>query len=156
MYREMRRKKNQLPDEKAYELLNIAQWGVLSLCDGNGLPYGVPLSHALVGNTLVFHCAMEGQKLDFIGENINGCYTAVASAEVLRSHGSIKYESVMAFGPMRIVHDPAQRLAGFDAINAKYTETYELGRSFVEKWGANAALIAMDIERITAKGNKED
>jgi uncharacterized protein len=155
MYQEMRRKNRQRSEEDAYEYLNRAQWGVLCLC-ADGLPYGVPVNHAIAGKTIYIHCAREGQKLEFIRANPKGCFTAVPSMEVLRSEGSAKYESVMAFGPLRIVEEPTERLAGFDAINAKYTESFDLGRSFVEKWGAKTALVALDIERITAKSSEKE
>jgi nitroimidazol reductase NimA-like FMN-containing flavoprotein (pyridoxamine 5'-phosphate oxidase superfamily) len=155
MYQEMRRKQNQASEAEAYEFLDRAEWGVLSLA-ANGLPYGVPMSHAISGKTIYFHCALEGQKLDFIRANPVGWYTAVASAQCLRDRGAVRYESVMAYGPLRIVQDEAERLKGFNAINAKFTESEELGRSFIEKWGKDAAVVALDIERITAKGNRKE
>jgi nitroimidazol reductase NimA-like FMN-containing flavoprotein (pyridoxamine 5'-phosphate oxidase superfamily) len=150
MYKEMRKKNRQRSEAEAYEFLNRAEWGVLSLC-AEGLPYGVPVCHALVGKTLYIHCALEGQKLDFIRANPTGCFTAVASFQAVRSEGSALYESTIALGSVRIVEDAAERLAGFDAINEKYTDGFELGRSFVQKWGARAAVVALDIEHITAK-----
>ncbi len=156
MYQPMRRKKNELTEEQALDILDRAQWGVLSLSDGDGLPYGVPLNHTRVGRKLVFHCALEGQKLDFLRANPKGWFTAVASAEVLRDRGSTRYESAMAAGPLRIVEGDEARLAAFDAINAKYTAGFDLGRSFVEKWGKAALVLEMDIELLTAKGNLEE
>jgi uncharacterized protein len=154
MYSEMRKRNRQKSEAEAYEYLNRAEWGVLSLC-AEGLPYGVPVSHAVSGKSIYFHCALEGQKLDFIKKNPLACFTAVAYAETLRTKGSMDYESVMAFGPVRIVEDPAERLAGFDAVNAKFTDNAELGRSFVEKWGKDAAVVALDIEHITAKSTRK-
>jgi uncharacterized protein len=150
MYKAMRRKNDQQSEQMAYEYLNRAQWGVLSLC-ADGLPYGVPVNHAASGKTIYIHGALEGQKIDFIKSNSKGWFTAVPHMKVLPNDGSTNYESVMAAGSIRIVEDPAERLAGFDAINAKYTNGFELGRSFVEKWGARTVLIALDIELITAK-----
>lgn len=155
MYREMRKKNRQKSEAEAYEYLDRAEWGVLSLA-ADGLPYGVPLSHAVTGNTIYFHSAREGQKLDFIRANPKGWFTAVASAETLRAEGTVRFECVMASGQLRVVEDERERQAGFDAINRKFAETPELGRSFVEKWGKDAAVMAMDIERITAKGNRKE
>lgn len=155
MYQEMRKKDRQKSEAEAYEYLDRAEWSVLSLC-ANGLPYGVPVSHAVSGKTIYFHCALEGQKLDFIKANPRACLTAVASATTLRDKGSVQFESVMAFGPVRIVENEAERMAGFDAINGKFTESEALGRSFVEKWGHAAAVVALDIERITAKSTRKE
>jgi nitroimidazol reductase NimA-like FMN-containing flavoprotein (pyridoxamine 5'-phosphate oxidase superfamily) len=153
MYKEMRKKDRQRGEKEAFEYLEKAQWGVLSLAAG-GLPYGVPLCHAVSGRTIYAHCAREGQKLDFIRMNAKACYTAVAHGEPLRDKGSVEYECVMAFGPVRIVEDAGERMMAFDAINAKYTDSAELGRSFVEMWGNNTVVLALDIGRITAKSTR--
>lgn len=155
MYKEMRRKNCQKGEAEAFEYLDRTEWGVLSMA-ADGLPYGVPLSHAVMGRTIYFHCAREGQKLDFIRANPKGWFTAVASSETLRAEGSVRYECVMAQGRLRIVEEEPERQAGFDAINRKFTESAELGRSFVEKWGKDAAVLAMDIERITAKSTRKE
>lgn len=155
MYQSMRRKNRELPEEQALDILDRAQWGVLSLSDGDGLPYGVPLNHARVGNKLVFHCAKEGQKLEFLKANPRGWFTAVASAQVLSDKGTTLFESAMAAGTLRVVEDEDGWLAGFNAINAKFTATPDLGREFVAKWGAAALILEMDIERLTGKGNLE-
>lgn len=155
MYQSMRRKNRELSEEQALDILDRAQWGVLSLSDSDGLPYGVPLNHARMGRKLVFHCAKEGQKLEFLKANPRGWFTTVASEEVLRDRATTKYESAMATGALRIVEDDAERLAAFDAINAKYMQSVELGRSIVEKSGAAALILEMDIERLTGKGNLE-
>ena len=155
MYKEMRRKKNQRSEQEAYEYLNRAEWGVLSLC-ADGLPYGVPMSHATVGKIIYLHAALEGQKLDFIRANPKACFTAVASAEVLRTMGSMSYECVMAFGTMRMVEGDEERLAAFDAINARFTDGFELGRTFVDKWAQRTAVLALEIERITAKSTGKE
>lgn len=155
MYQAMRRKNRELPEDKALDIVDRAQWGVLSLSDGQGLPYGVPLNHARMGRKLVFHCAKEGQKLDFLKTNPQGWFTAVASEQVLREQGTTQYESAMVGGAVRIIEDEAGRLAAFDAINAKFTEGFELGREFVAKWAAAAVILEMDIERISGKGNLE-
>ena len=154
MFKPMRRANLQRSESEAYDFLNRAEWGVLSVCDG-GIPYGVPMSHAVLGKTIYFHCALEGQKLDFIKANPKGCFTAVSHAVVLRKKGSAEYESVMAYGPLRIVDDPEERLKGFDVINEKFTDGFELGRVFVEKWGADALVLALDIEHLAAKSNRK-
>lgn len=153
MYKEMRKKERQRGEKEAFAYLEKAPWGVLSLAAG-GLPYGVPLCHAVSGRTIYLHCAREGQKLNFIRMNAKACFTAVAHAEPLRDKGSVDYECVMAFGPVRVVEDAGERLFAFDAINAKYTESAELGRSFVAMWGNNTMVLALDIGRITAKSTR--
>ncbi len=154
MYQPMRRKKYEKTEQDGWAYLDRAEWGVLSLC-ADGLPYGVPLSHARVGSTLYFHCALEGQKLEFLKANPVAMFTAVASAKVLRARGSTAYECAMAFGKVRVVEHDEERPVGFNAINGRFTEDKALGLSFIEKWGKDALVLAMDVERVTAKSIPE-
>ena len=154
MYTDMRRKKNEQDEAAAFQYLQAAPWGVLSLA-AEGLPYGVPMSHALEGRTLYLHCALQGQKMDFIRKNPVGCYTAVSYAETLPKKGSVAYESVMAFGPLRVAEDEAERLVAFRAINRQHGVSDADGERFIQKWGKGALILALDIERITAKSTRK-
>ena len=62
----MRRNKQALCQEECEQVLRRATSGVLSLISLDGFPYGVPLSYALVDGVIVFHGALEGQKIDCI------------------------------------------------------------------------------------------
>ena len=45
MFREMRRFKQQIPNEECIEILKSEPRGVLSVLGDEGYPYGVPLDH---------------------------------------------------------------------------------------------------------------
>ena len=62
---EMRRKDRKLDEQIAVSLLEHCEYAVLSTVDGDGNPYGVPISPVLEGKNLYFHCALEGRKLRF-------------------------------------------------------------------------------------------
>ncbi len=59
--RGMRNSKRKTTDEKSEGDFGSGPFGVLSCRCDDGLPYGVPLSYALSGNALYFHCALQGQ-----------------------------------------------------------------------------------------------
>ncbi|MDE6997422.1 MAG: pyridoxamine 5'-phosphate oxidase family protein, partial [Oscillospiraceae bacterium] len=61
----MRRKDRERDAAFAWEVFDKAPFGVLSLRDGEG-GYGVPISPARIGETVYFHCARTGKKLDCI------------------------------------------------------------------------------------------
>ena len=64
MFREMRKKQRQLPQEEAAAILREGSSGVLALAGDEGWPYAVPLSYLYLEGRLYFHCAREGYKLD--------------------------------------------------------------------------------------------
>lgn len=71
--RGMRRIANKTSYVQAREILSRAPYGVLSTTCGDGLPYGVPLCFVLSGNSIYFHCAVEGQKLDNLAHDSRVC-----------------------------------------------------------------------------------
>ena len=75
--RKMRRSDRATTAEKAWEILENAEYMTLSMMGAEGVPYGVTLSFARVGESLYFHCANEGYKLDSLRKNPAVCVNAV-------------------------------------------------------------------------------
>ena len=75
--RKMRRSDRETTAEKAWEILENAEYMTLSMMGAEGVPYGVTLSFARVENALYFHCANEGYKLDSLRKNPAVCVNAV-------------------------------------------------------------------------------
>ncbi len=65
MFREMRRKKQQLSFEECQEILNNEVRGVLSVIGDNGYPYGIPINYkySTTENKIYFHGAKKGHKI---------------------------------------------------------------------------------------------
>lgn len=66
MFREMRRKRQQLTEAECIEILKRNTSGVLAVSGDNGYPYAVPLNYVYDGGSVYFHCAKSGHKLDAI------------------------------------------------------------------------------------------
>ena len=66
MFREMRRKNQQLSETESAAVLERGTSGVLAVLGDGGYPYGVPVSYAYCGGKIYFHCAKSGHKLDAI------------------------------------------------------------------------------------------
>ena len=65
------RRRDRLMDEvRARELLRDSEYGVLSMIDENGIPYGIPVNHVWNGEDSIYiHCAPEGFKLRAIAKH---------------------------------------------------------------------------------------
>jgi hypothetical protein len=101
--------------------------GTLVMCADN-VPYAVPINHAFVGGRFLFHCAVRGRKLDLIRQNPNVCYviakyhaTPGQPPPDCRCHGP--WESVIAYGTARIVHEPVEKAAIFGEFMGWYGQT---------------------------------
>jgi len=154
-YPKMRRYKQELSERAAYKIIEKAKYGVLSLCD-EGAPYGVPLSAALSGSTLYFHCAHQGLKLDIIAKNPKGHFVFVSKAKTVSQKATVDYKSAMAYGTLRIVEGAKERKKAYNAIVNKYMKKYlDEAAKIIQKSDTKTTLVAMDIEGISAKGSSK-
>ena len=77
MFREMRRKRQQLAEAECIKILMKNTSGVLAVLGDSGYPYAVPLSYVYDSGSLYFHCAKSGHKLDAIKncDKVSFCVT---------------------------------------------------------------------------------
>jgi uncharacterized protein len=91
------------------ELLNVlrnGKYAVISMCRSNE-PYIVTLSYGYDegGNSLYFHSAKTGLKVDFVKENSKVCATVIVDGGYLPGECEHKYASVVFWGNMYVVED---------------------------------------------------
>lgn len=155
--RGMHMAKRKVSYTQARQILEKAEYGVLSTVCDDGLPYGVPLSFVLSGNAVYFHCATEGQKLDNILHDSRVCFTAVASAQTLPDLFSVRYESAMAFGTAHIVYGEDERMAALRRLCRKYVpqKTEKQLTAYINKFIVHTTVVRLDVEYISGKSSAQ-
>lgn len=152
MFRSMRRKDREVTHDKAMDILERAEYGVLSINGGAGdYPYGVVLSHVIIDGKIYFHCANKGQKLDMIENNNLVSYSAVARSEVLPSEFATDYESAVVFGKASLVDGEEKTRALVGLINKYSSDFLEKGMEYINKDKDRTVVIKIDIDHITGK-----
>jgi nitroimidazol reductase NimA-like FMN-containing flavoprotein (pyridoxamine 5'-phosphate oxidase superfamily) len=145
--------KRKLPADRAAEILNKGEYGVLSTCGGDGQPYGVPLNYACEGGKIYFHCAKEGRKLDNIAANVRVCFTVTGSARREPEALTTKYESVVALGRANKASGREKRRA-LELIVEKYAPGYmDKGMSCIESKADNTEVVVIEIDDLCGKSN---
>lgn len=119
------------------------------------LPYGVPLCFVLSGNSIYFHCAVEGQKLDNLAHDSRVCLTAVIAAENCPARFTMRYRSAMAFGTARIVYGEDERLAALRLLTEKYAPEQgdEGAAAYIKAHIQDTLVVRMEVEYISGKDN---
>lgn len=113
----MRRKDRERDAAFGWSVFDKAAYGVLSLRDGEA-GYGVPVSPARIGETVYFHCAQSGKKLDCIARWPQASLTAVGTAEP--DCFGCRYQSAVLRGEVSLVEDEAEKTAALRAISQRY------------------------------------
>ena len=154
MFPNMRRAKQALAEADCLEILDTATSGVLALSGDDGYPYAVPLSYVRAGRTLYFHCAKQGHKLNAVRRSDKASFCVVAQDDVVPEEFRTKYRSVIAFGRVRIIEDPAEMRAAIGQLADKYSpagKEEEIERS----WNA-LCMLAFSVEHMTGKVSREE
>ena len=105
MFRELRRKNQQLSETEARSILKNGTHGVLSVQGDGGYPYGVPMNYVYGDDAIYFHCAKEGHKMEGFRRSDKVSFCVVGEDEVIPEAFSTAYTSVIAFGRAVIVAD---------------------------------------------------
>ena len=151
-FKEMRRKRQQLPEEEAISLLSQATSGVLSLLDSDGYPYGVPISYVYAEGKLLFHSAVNGHKIDAIRHADKASFTIICKDEVHPETFTTHFRSVICFGRVRVIDDADEKLHALRLLGKRYNPGDERALDEeIKKSGSHVAAIELDIEHITGK-----
>lgn len=149
---QMRRSDRQMANDKALQLLQGAEYGILTTTGEDGYPYGVPISFAYQEGYLYFHSATEGKKLRNIAFNPKVQFVIVGDTEVLDSKFSTNYESVMAFGIAEEITEPEDKIKALMLLVEKYSPGFEMpGEAYARRSGHQTRIIRMKIEHLTGK-----
>jgi hypothetical protein len=154
-FREIRRRNRALTEDQAREVLARAENGVLATVGADGWPYAVPVNHVLSGDSIYFHSALEGHKLENIAHAERVSFAAVASATVLPAKLSTLYESAVAFGRAALVTDAAEKRQALELLAVRFcgAPTPEAEEEIATA-GARTAVVRIRIERITGKAHR--
>jgi uncharacterized protein len=151
MHRSVRRKDREISLETATRLLDQGEYGFLATVGKDGQAYGVPLNYVLKNNSLYFHCAPEGHKMDNIRANNKVSFCVVGKAKVLPDKFSTDYESAIAFGTVTEVQGEEKSRALSDLVE-KYSPDYlEEAKTVIAKYFDKTSILKMDLQHITGK-----
>ena len=157
MFREMRRKRQQLSDSETSEILKNGSFGVLALCGDDGYPYAVPVSYVYADGTLYFHGAKAGHKFDAVQRCDKSSFCVTAKDDVQPEKYTTYYKSAVAFGRISVINDADEARQAISLLGRKYfPEGTEQGlTSEIEKSKNALCLMKLEIEHLTGKQAKE-
>lgn len=124
MQKPMRKGNLQVSPQRAFEILESAEYGFLSTISEDGSPYCIALSHTLLDKAIYFHCAVQGHKIDNIRRDNRVCYTVVGRTKVVPSEFTMEYESAVVFGRAEIIDDKQEKLCAMLKICEKFSSEF--------------------------------
>ena len=153
MFREMRRKKQQLTEVECIKILTENTSGVLAVSGDNGYPYAVPLSYVYDNGSLYFHCAKSGHKLDAIKTCDKVSFCVVDQDRVVPQEYTTYFRSVIIFGRASIVDQKDEIRSAIEQLALKYSpdDSKDNRDSVIEKEYNAVCMVKIQIEHMTGK-----
>lgn len=154
MHHKLRRQERGITESEARELLERGEYGILSTCDNDGQPYGIPLSYCVTDNAIYFHCAIAGHKLKNIAANSRVSFCVVGKTEVLPDKFATRYESVVVSGKVTEAFDSEKQL-GLEGLLPKYSAGFVAeGLNYINAAGEQTRVFRISIDTICGKARR--
>lgn len=153
MFREMRRKSQQLTRQECQSVLQRGTSGVLALLGQDGYPYAVPISYAYEGDRLLFHGAARGQKIDAIKSWKKASFCVVDQDRVVPEEYTTYFRSVIVFGTIRLLEEETEKRRAIELLAARYYPdgSPEFQRQAIHREWTALCMMELSIEQMTGK-----
>ena len=120
IFREMRRRKQELSRQEVLDVLYNGTSGVLALLGDNDYPYAVPISYVYDDGKIYFHSAKSGHKIDAIQKTEKASFCVIDKDLVVPEEYTTYFRSVIAFGKIRVIEDDREKRAAIEKLAIKY------------------------------------
>ena len=145
-------------DSEINEILKNGKFTVISMCRDNE-PYIVTLSYGFdaENNSLYFHCATKGLKLDFIKSNPKVCATVIDDGGYVKGVCEHNYKSVVFWGELRIVTDQEEKVHGMKVLLTHLEDDPAVIANYMIKSNNQASrmeILRLDILQIHGKAGR--
>ncbi len=148
----MRRKEKAITDKAAMESIILKSSVCRLALSEENCPYIVPLCFGYEDDTLYFHSAREGRKLDILRKNNKVCFEFDIDHEIVEADDAckwtMKYHSVIGIGKGSIIEDLESKRKAFNIIMQHYSRnSYEYPDKTIKK----IVIIKVKIAYMTGK-----
>lgn len=149
----MRRKDREITERSEIENIMLsAKIMHLGLADNN-VPFVVPLHFAFDGQTIYFHSARAGSKIEILKRNNMVCFEISEYRGVVESDSPCDFEAshrtVVGLGRAHFVDDDAEKIRALNLIVARFTE-----KNFIYSKASLDATMVVRIQIESIKGKK--
>ena len=125
MFRNMRRKGQQLTKEECEEILTSQPRGVLALLGDYDYPYALPMSHVYVNGRIYFHGAQKGHKNDAVKNHSKCSYCVMDEGVKAADSWWYTFKSVIVFGKIKTLTDKDEKIEVLTYLGDKFFPTHE-------------------------------
>lgn len=150
----IRRSDREITIQEAKDILDSAEYGIMSTVSKDGQPYGMPLSYVYRNENIYFHCAISGHKLENIEHNSKVSFCVVGKTNVLPDKFGTEYESVVVFGVASKVNGAERHDALLGLLEKYCSDFIEEGKQYIEQKDKITKVFKIEIDHISGKARR--
>lgn len=149
----VRRQDRLLDEDKAKELLDKGEYGVMSMVDDEEGAYGVPINYVWDGQQNVYiHCAPEGKKLRCIIKCPSVSFCVVGHTQVIPNKLTTEYQSIILSCTATVVQDETEKSHAIEILLDKYAPSNKVsGMKAASGAFSHVQIIRLKIQNWTGK-----
>ena len=157
MFRDMLRKKQQLPEEECIRILKEELRGVLSVNGDDGYPYGMPINHYYCeeDGKIYFHGGVKGHKIDALKKDCKASFCVYDKGYRNEGEWWLRIRSVIVFGKIEFIEDRETVFRLCEKLSRKFTDDSDYIKNEIGSAGYRTLMFALVPEHITGKLVKE-
>lgn len=157
MFRPIRKKKNQISDEAAKELLRTSRRGVFAVNGDDGYPYPIPINFLYDEDAqkIYFHGSRAGHKVDSLRACDKVCFTVYGNETIKDEPWAPYMQSVVVFGRCRLLESGEESLALVKRFAMKYYPDESLVDIEIAEGGKAVQMYEITIEHYSGKEVQE-
>ena len=150
---EVRRQDRLLSEERATQLLQESEYGVLSMVSAGNEGYGVPLNFVWDGKDSIYiHCAPEGHKLKALKQYNKVSFCIVGRVHLLPNKFTTEYESIILRGTAHLNLSDEEKHRALTLLLRKLSpDDTVIGEKYAEKSFRRVKIIRIDITQWSGK-----
>lgn len=152
MFREMRRKKQEMSESMNMKVLQDGTSGVLALSGDDDYPYALPINYVFHEGKIYFHSAKSGHKIDAIRRHDKASFCVTDYEEIVPEKYTAYFRSVIAFGKIRVLEEESEIRHAIEALAERFFPEDETGRrEEIERSWDRLCMIELSVEHMTGK-----
>lgn len=157
MFREIRKKKNEISTDAAKELLRCSRRGILAVNGDNNYPYAIPVNYLYdeEAQKIYFHGSKAGHKVDSLKACDKVCFTIIGNEKIKEESWAPFLQSVVVFGRCHLVEKQEDCIRLIKKLAMKFYPDERMVDEEVELTGKAVQMFEIEIEYFSGKEVQE-
>ncbi len=153
MFREMIRKKQQLPEEECIRILQEEKRGVLAVLGDDDYPYTMPINHYYneEDGKIYFHGGKTGHKIDAMRRHDKVSFCVYDEGYRKEGEWALNIRSVIVFGRVEFIEDRETTYRIAEALSRRFTDDDEYIAHELKYSGPGTLMFALVPEHMSGK-----